>query len=291
MPTTNILHKCHIYDTYANYFMCRYETTVSVYILPSKLMQSTAWPETVITMHFILLAYAPEQICLSHGTCMSHHTATVVCIWTPHYYPNLYYPWYCHICGSNRYVPQMPYMYHICQLVHVQIWDNYISGHDWCEVTAVTCMMRSTGIHTIYIISICSKTNMPAKMQTYDPLHFYCILHIEPILLHILIKRQQIHLLLTMVWPYMYQQQMCSWNATSMLHTNVFNMHLRGKYANICHIWSCSHQWYNQNYCTQVMLDNDNDIHRNNDDADDTTAPLHKLSWPLAKSANKLNVG
>ena len=63
---------------YANYFMCRYHTTVSVCIPSINSMQSTLSPQALVYLHFILLAYAPEQICLSHCACTSHCTHNVV---------------------------------------------------------------------------------------------------------------------------------------------------------------------------------------------------------------------
>ena len=37
-----------------------------------------------VCMYFTLLVYAPEEVSLLHYICMSHCTATVVCILTPH---------------------------------------------------------------------------------------------------------------------------------------------------------------------------------------------------------------
>ena len=58
--------KCHRYATYANYFMCWYETTISVCIPHVNLLQWTVWPGALLHTHFTLLAYAHQQICLSH---------------------------------------------------------------------------------------------------------------------------------------------------------------------------------------------------------------------------------
>ena len=40
-------------------------------------------PEALVYMHFTLLTYAPEQICLPHCKCTSHCTTTVVYMYTP----------------------------------------------------------------------------------------------------------------------------------------------------------------------------------------------------------------
>ena len=44
---------------------------------------ATMWPGTLVYIHFILLTYVPEQICLPHTICKSHCTTTVVYIQTP----------------------------------------------------------------------------------------------------------------------------------------------------------------------------------------------------------------
>ena len=70
--------KFNIYAIYANLFMCRYRTTISVYIPHMNPLQPTISLEALVYLHFTLLAYAPEQKCISHLTCMSHCTNNVV---------------------------------------------------------------------------------------------------------------------------------------------------------------------------------------------------------------------
>ena len=48
-------------------------------------MQSTMSPQALVYIHFTLLTYAPEQICLLHCIYMSHYPTTLVYIQTPHY--------------------------------------------------------------------------------------------------------------------------------------------------------------------------------------------------------------
>ena len=43
-------------------------------------LQPTLSSGTLVNIHFILLGSAPKQICLSHGTYMSHSTNIVVYI-------------------------------------------------------------------------------------------------------------------------------------------------------------------------------------------------------------------
>ena len=65
---------CPSNDTGANYFMCRNQTTMSVYVHHRNSMQSTVSPESFIYLHFTLLVYASEQIYLSNYTCRFYST-------------------------------------------------------------------------------------------------------------------------------------------------------------------------------------------------------------------------
>ena len=69
---TNMPLKYQTYVIYANYFICRYQRTMSVYISHINSMQSTASPQALVYLHFMLLAYTPKQICLQDCTCTSH---------------------------------------------------------------------------------------------------------------------------------------------------------------------------------------------------------------------------
>ena len=96
---------------YTNYFICRYETTMSVYIPHMNSMQSIMWPKALVFIHYTLLPYTSEQTCLPHCRYMSHCTSNVVYIWNQYYctHPsksikcNIYLPYYCKICPSNKY--------------------------------------------------------------------------------------------------------------------------------------------------------------------------------------------
>ena len=76
--------------TYANYLMCRYQKTMSVYLHHINSMQPTVPSQALVYLHLTLLAYAPEQICLPHYTCSSHCINNVVDMYTPQYctYPS-----------------------------------------------------------------------------------------------------------------------------------------------------------------------------------------------------------
>ena len=95
------------------------ETAILIYI---NILQSTVWQETLLPIHFTL-AHAPEQIYLPHCihvplyyNCYLHidpyyyiHIYMCVCVCVSKI-SNLYSPCQCHICPSNKYVPQMPHM-------------------------------------------------------------------------------------------------------------------------------------------------------------------------------------
>ena len=57
---------------YANLFLCRYQTTMAVYIPHMNSLHSTLPPQALVYTQFKLLLCAPEHICLQHQTCMSH---------------------------------------------------------------------------------------------------------------------------------------------------------------------------------------------------------------------------
>ena len=114
--------KCHIYATYVNYFMCRYETTISAHISNTNSLQWTMWPGILICKHSTLLAYFPEQIFLPHCTYMSHSTSAIVYIQMLHHCTQPWkITWLQHlsmillqnmcqqqICLSNNHICNMP---------------------------------------------------------------------------------------------------------------------------------------------------------------------------------------
>ena len=97
---------------------------VSIYTSQTK----TIYPQTLVYLHFTLKAYAPPQICLSH--CNVHPTAIMYSTCRPQITAQrsknknklqLHLPCYNHICASNICATQMPYIWYICQLLHVHI--------------------------------------------------------------------------------------------------------------------------------------------------------------------------
>ena len=94
----------------------------------------------------------------------------------------------------------------ICQLVHMQISNHYISIDALYEPTAINNVASNTGMHTFHIIGICLWTNMPPTSHTYVPLHCYSILHIDPTLLDTEVQKKWLQLFITMLLPYMCHQ-------------------------------------------------------------------------------------
>ena len=66
---------------------------------------------------------------------------------------NFYLTSYIHTCAKN--IPQMPFICHICQLLHMHIWYNYVSIYTSYELNAINNVNSSTGIHTLHIGGIC----------------------------------------------------------------------------------------------------------------------------------------
>ena len=125
--TTNSNFICHTVSIYvpainmplmphANYFKCRYVTTMSVYLPHMNSMQWTMGPSPLAYIHSTLLGYSPEPICLPY------------CTFVPlYFYCSLYtYPTILHTSITNqisatyinqswaKYVPgtKMPLKYH-----------------------------------------------------------------------------------------------------------------------------------------------------------------------------------
>ena len=85
VPATNMPLKCHIYSTYANYFMHRYEAAMLKYIPHMNLLQWTMQPEALVYMHSTLLnlswTYMPFILhiyILPHFYCNLHIDLTLL---------------------------------------------------------------------------------------------------------------------------------------------------------------------------------------------------------------------
>ena len=118
----------HAIATYTNYFISMYHITMSVYIPHMNLMQSLISPQTLAYIHVTIIAYAPEQICLSHHTWMSNGTNCRCCI-TAHTSQNktmnctfIYQAIAINVAAANK-----PLKCHICELLYVQTWVNCVN--------------------------------------------------------------------------------------------------------------------------------------------------------------------
>ena len=117
----------------------------------------------------------------------------------------------------------MPLKCHICQLLHVQVWDNYDGIYTLYELTAINNVTRSTGMHAFHIIGICPSTNTSATLHKYFSLHFYCSLHINPTLVHTSIKISKLQHFFTIVLLSVCRQQIClSSTACKATYPNYF---------------------------------------------------------------------
>ena len=121
----------------------------------------------------------------------SHHANKHIIV---HIYQNTtnctwYFTHSCQIWATNKYAPQMPHVCHICQLLYVQILDQYISIYNSYKLNAINSVTKSTGLFTFHIIDICPGTNVSGTLHMYFTLHLQWILHLDHRLLHIKVKK------------------------------------------------------------------------------------------------------
>ena len=111
MPTTSMSIKCHICTLL---YVQIWDNFVSIYAL-YEITAIKMWPEPLVCIHFTLLEFSPEQICLQHCTCVSLNfycslyidptllhipiktTKTLICHATLKYVPATYMPFKLHI--------------------------------------------------------------------------------------------------------------------------------------------------------------------------------------------------
>ena len=102
------------------------------------------------------------------------------------------------------------------------------------KLTTINNMTIRTSIHTLHI-DICPWTNMPATLHIFVSMQFYCS-HMDPRLLNIDVQRNKLELLITMLLPYMCQQQMCP------------------QMPYICHMWKLFHMQRGNNFVSISLL-------------------------------------
>ena len=67
----------------------------------------------------------------------------------------------------------------IYKLVHMHIWQNYISTNTSYELIAINNFTISTGLHTFHTSGLCPWTNMSTTLHIIVLLHYHCSIHIE----------------------------------------------------------------------------------------------------------------
>ena len=110
------------------------------------------------------------------------------------------------------------------------------------KLAAINNMTRNTGIHTFHIIGICPWTDMPATQHINVTLHCYCSLHIDSLVLHMSVEKQQ-------TATFSYQAITIHVPAINMplkchtCHTYKLDSVSIGEVCQyICHVWS---YWHN----------------------------------------------
>ena len=93
------------------------------------------------------------------------------------------------------------------------------------NLTAITSVSKTTGIHTFHMIGTCPQTNMFDTLHIYFPLHYCCSQHIELTLLCTKVKKDKICDLIVMLLPYLCQHQIWYLNATNtkLVHVHIWD--------------------------------------------------------------------
>ena len=157
---------------------------------------------------------------------------------------------------------------HISKAVYVHdisVWV-YVSY----ELTAISKMTRSTGVHTFHIIGICPWTNISPTLHIHVPLLSYHSLHIDPTLSHTQVKNQQAKPLFTII-------AICTSNKYSQQMSHICHMckspyvhHWGSMPIYMPHITSLTSTMWSGTLCTDYS---------NGNNADDKNAThLHMLS-------------
>ena len=68
----------YIYMPHLSITSCSHESTMLLHIPCMNSLQSTVQPGIMLYKHFTLLTYVPQQMFLSHQTCMSHCSNTLL---------------------------------------------------------------------------------------------------------------------------------------------------------------------------------------------------------------------
>ena len=85
-------------------------------------------------------------------------------IYLPEHNWNIYLTWYCHAYPSNKYAPEISYIFHMWKLFHEQVWGTYVNICTSCEVTIINSVTWSTSLYTFYIIGICPSNEYAPQM-------------------------------------------------------------------------------------------------------------------------------
>ena len=149
----------------------------------------------------------------------------------------------------------------------MHILHTYVSISTSYELTTITKVTRSTGIHIFHIIGKCPRTNLYTTLHIYVPLYHYCGLYTD---FTYKLKSNILQLLITMLLPYVQAKNMplsCHIYATCQL-TQCAS--IRGWQIYMQHMNSlASTMWWGVLYTKNNNANTDND---------DDIAWLHKLS-------------
>ena len=196
-------------------------------------------------LHFILLTYVTEQICISECTYRSHclhatwwHRPDILHIFSEHkqlqHLLHILLPYMLQkqIC--------LPQILHICHIFNIYIWSMcthiYHIWKDWYELCDQECCS--------YITYISEKYGFIIANLDHTTILLYG--HIDPTFMHTYAKTQPITMSTSLViLKYvLYKCNICQ----------IFEAHMMVVCTCICYIWSHWHQSWEQECCTHTTV-------------------------------------
>ena len=150
----------------------------------------------------------------------------------------MYLPYHNHICTNSKYVPQMPHIFHMYQLLHVHV-------RQLCQYIYLIWPQCSQYCHQEHWYTYMShndiwpRTNMPA---TFYMLHCTSTIgNTNPTILHIASKINQMKHLFTILLHNVLATNMPH-QMSNMPYVEITWHEFMGEvWQYTCHIWSCSH--------------------------------------------------
>ena len=165
---------------------------------------------------------------------------------------NIYLTYYCHICASNKYTPQIPHICHIYKLDHVHITQL-------CQFKYPKCTHQNQQCdHEQWYTHISHYWHMPLKKYVCHIIYIYvCVSHCTTTIVYIEISHtNQKTTNDNFILPC--YSHVCASNKYALLMPAIYTPHVQiTQYASlgevsqyICNKWTHWHQSSDEEYCT-----------------------------------------